>query len=205
MKALRWVVAASGLCAAVVAGIGFAGSYAALRDLAMDHGFGTFSYVFPIGIDAGIGAMYGLDLVLVWRRMPKPVLRLVAHILTLATIAFNAASGEGPVKDDPLGAFIHGAFPLLFVAVVEALRHHVPQNVRSGRNRLPSRRRPRHAPRKTAWPGPERWTKPRRGKRRHRPPRQNGRNLSRGRRRPTGEPHSPGQSSPRRKLTTPPA
>ncbi|MFF3934114.1 DUF2637 domain-containing protein [Streptomyces hirsutus] len=120
---MRWVVAISGLCAAVVAGIGFAGSYAALRDLALDHGFGTFSYVFPIGIDAGIVAMYGLDLVLVWRRMPKPVLRLVAHILTLATIAFNAASGERPVKDDPLGAFMHGVLPLLFVAVVEALRH----------------------------------------------------------------------------------
>ncbi|MDV5143238.1 DUF2637 domain-containing protein [Streptomyces sp. SBC-4] len=123
VKAMRWVVVISGVCAAGVAGIGFAGSYAALRDLAQFHGFGAYSYVFPIGIDAGIIAMYGLDLVLVSRRMPKPVLRLVAHILTLATILFNAASGEKPVKDDPLGAFMHGVLPLLFVAVVEALRH----------------------------------------------------------------------------------
>ncbi|MGW9452441.1 DUF2637 domain-containing protein [Streptomyces sp. NPDC055632] len=120
---MRAVVVVSAVCATVVAGIGFAGSYAALRDLALDHGFGRFSYFFPIGIDAGIVAMYGLDLVLVWRRMPKPLLRLVAHLLTLATILFNAASGDKPVREDPLGAFMHGVLPLLFVAVVEALRH----------------------------------------------------------------------------------
>ncbi|MFG2950517.1 DUF2637 domain-containing protein, partial [Streptomyces adustus] len=32
-----------------VAGIGFAGSYAAVRELAIKKGFGNFSYVFPIG------------------------------------------------------------------------------------------------------------------------------------------------------------
>ncbi|MFF0205832.1 DUF2637 domain-containing protein, partial [Streptomyces sp. NPDC005017] len=42
------------LGAAGVAGIGFAGSYAAVRELAVKKGFGDFSYVFPIGIDAGI-------------------------------------------------------------------------------------------------------------------------------------------------------
>ncbi|MEV8059504.1 DUF2637 domain-containing protein, partial [Streptomyces antimycoticus] len=38
--------------AVVIAGTGFAGSYSAVRDLALDKGFGTFSNVFPIGIDA---------------------------------------------------------------------------------------------------------------------------------------------------------
>ncbi|WP_344393236.1 DUF2637 domain-containing protein, partial [Streptomyces aureus] len=37
--------------AVVIAGIGFAGSYAAVRELALQKGFGNFSYVFPIGID----------------------------------------------------------------------------------------------------------------------------------------------------------
>ncbi|MGW3667455.1 DUF2637 domain-containing protein, partial [Streptomyces sp. NPDC005141] len=32
-----------------IAGIGFAGSYAAVRELAIQKGFGNFSYVFPIG------------------------------------------------------------------------------------------------------------------------------------------------------------
>ncbi|WP_435242768.1 DUF2637 domain-containing protein, partial [Streptomyces cucumeris] len=36
--------------AVVIAAIGFAGSYAAVRDLAHDKGFGDFANVFPIGI-----------------------------------------------------------------------------------------------------------------------------------------------------------
>ncbi|WP_150226124.1 DUF2637 domain-containing protein [Streptomyces filamentosus] len=88
-----------------------------------DHGFGRYSWLFPVGIDAGIVAMYGLDLVLVWRRMPKPLLRLIAHGLTAATIVFNAAAGEKPVLQDPLGALMHGVLPVLFVAVVESVRH----------------------------------------------------------------------------------
>ncbi|MFD1920086.1 DUF2637 domain-containing protein, partial [Streptomyces beijiangensis] len=38
--------------AVIIAGIGFAGSYAAVRKLAEEKGFGNFSLVFPIGIDA---------------------------------------------------------------------------------------------------------------------------------------------------------
>lgn len=91
-RAMRWVIGVSIACAAVVAGIGFTGSYDSLRGLADDHGFGWFSWAFPVGIDAGIVAMYGLDLVMVHRRMPKPSLRLIAHVLTLATIVFNAAA-----------------------------------------------------------------------------------------------------------------
>ncbi|MFJ2591128.1 DUF2637 domain-containing protein [Streptomyces sp. NPDC087538] len=122
-RAMRWVIGVSIACAAVVAGIGFTGSYDSLRGLADDHGFGWFSWAFPVGIDAGIVAMYGLDLVMVHRRMPKPSLRLIAHVLTLATIVFNAAAGEKPMREDPLGAFMHGVLPLLFVAVVETARH----------------------------------------------------------------------------------
>ncbi|MGW7711595.1 DUF2637 domain-containing protein [Streptomyces sp. NPDC054771] len=122
-RAMRWVIGVSIACATVVAGIGFSGSYDAVRGLADDHGFGWFAWVFPIGVDAGIVAMYGLDLVMVHRRMPKPLLRLIAHILTLATIIFNAASGAKPVREDPLGALMHGVLPVLFIAAIEAARH----------------------------------------------------------------------------------
>ncbi|MFJ5099356.1 DUF2637 domain-containing protein [Streptomyces sp. NPDC088557] len=123
VKAMRKLTLAAGVCAAIVAAIGFVGSYGALRDLAQRHGFDWFSYVFPVGLDAGIIAMYGLDLILVWRRMPRPVLRLLAHLLTLATIVFNAAAPKGPVREDLIGAAMHAILPLLFVAVVEAVRH----------------------------------------------------------------------------------
>ncbi|MEV6502176.1 DUF2637 domain-containing protein [Streptomyces prunicolor] len=78
--------------AVVIAGIGFAGSYAAVRELALKKGFGNFAYVFPIGIDAGICVLLALDLLLTWIRIPFPLLRQTAWLLTVATIAFNGAA-----------------------------------------------------------------------------------------------------------------
>ncbi|MGW3494327.1 DUF2637 domain-containing protein [Streptomyces sp. NPDC001020] len=105
--------------AVIIAGIGFAGSYAAVRELAIKKGFGNFSYVFPIGIDAGICVLLGLDLLLTWIRIPFPLLRQTAWLLTAATIAFNGAAAW----PDPLGVGMHAVIPVLFVVAVEAARH----------------------------------------------------------------------------------
>ncbi|MFF7858962.1 DUF2637 domain-containing protein, partial [Streptomyces sp. NPDC007904] len=105
--------------AVVIAGIGFAGSYAAVRELAVQKGFGDFSYVFPIGIDAGICVLLALDLLLTWIRIPFPLLRQTAWLLTAATIAFNGAAAW----PDPLGVGMHAVIPVLFVVSVEAARH----------------------------------------------------------------------------------
>ncbi|MGB9998600.1 DUF2637 domain-containing protein [Streptomyces pseudogriseolus] len=105
--------------AVVIAGIGFAGSYAAVRELALKKGFGDFSYVFPIGIDAGICVLLALDLLLTWIRIPFPLLRQTAWLLTAATIAFNGAAAW----PDPLGVGMHAVIPVLFVVSVEAARH----------------------------------------------------------------------------------
>ncbi|MEU3461006.1 DUF2637 domain-containing protein, partial [Streptomyces sp. NPDC006733] len=75
--------------AVVIAAIGFAGSYAAVRELAQHKGFGWFANVFPIGVDAGIVVLLALDLLLTWMRIPFPLLRQTAWLLTAATIAFN--------------------------------------------------------------------------------------------------------------------
>ncbi|BBJ41928.1 hypothetical protein SSPO_046460 [Streptomyces antimycoticus] len=107
--------------AVVIAGIGFAGSYSAVRDLALDKGFGTFSNVFPIGIDAGIVVLLALDLLLTWIRIPFPLLRQTAWLLTAATIAFNGAAAW----PDPVGVGMHAVIPILFVVSVEAARHAV--------------------------------------------------------------------------------
>ncbi|WP_406429257.1 DUF2637 domain-containing protein [Streptomyces sp. NBC_00147] len=107
--------------AVVIAGIGFAGSYAAVRSLALQKGFGNFSYVFPIGIDAGICVLLALDLLLTWTRIPFPLLRQTAWLLTAATIAFNGAAAW----PDPLGVGMHAVIPILFVVSVEAARHAV--------------------------------------------------------------------------------
>ncbi|MFI5634677.1 DUF2637 domain-containing protein [Streptomyces sp. NPDC051664] len=107
--------------AAVIAAIGFAGSYAAVRALAEQKGFGNFSLVFPIGIDAGICVLLALDLLLTWMRIPFPLLRQTAWLLTAATIAFNGAAAW----PDPLGVGMHAVIPVLFVVAVEAARHAV--------------------------------------------------------------------------------
>ncbi|MEU5957399.1 DUF2637 domain-containing protein [Streptomyces sp. NPDC047525] len=107
--------------AVVIAGIGFAGSYAAVRELAEQKGFGSFSAVFPIGIDAGICVLLALDLLLTWIRIPFPLLRQTAWLLTAATIAFNGAAAW----PDPLGVGMHAVIPILFVVAVEAARHAV--------------------------------------------------------------------------------
>ncbi|WP_374986413.1 DUF2637 domain-containing protein [Streptomyces fradiae] len=117
-RVLIGVVVAGAL---IIAGIGFAGSYAAVRELAEKKGFGDFSLVFPIGIDAGICVLLALDLLLTWLRIPFPLLRQTAWLLTAATIAFNGAAAW----PDPLGVGMHAVIPMLFVVAVEAARHAV--------------------------------------------------------------------------------
>jgi hypothetical protein len=117
-RTLMGVVAAG---AFIIAGIGFAGSYSAVRVLATRKGFGLFAYVFPIGVDVGIAVLLALDLVLTWLRIPFPLLRQAAWTLTIGTIVFNAASSVG----DPLAMGMHAIIPLLFIVVVEAARHAV--------------------------------------------------------------------------------
>jgi hypothetical protein len=107
--------------AVLIAAIGFAGSYAAVRDLAERKGFGEFAPFFPIGIDAGIVVLLSLDLLLTWLRIPFPLLRQTAWLLTAATVAFNGAAAWG----DPLAVGMHAIIPVLFIITVEAARHAV--------------------------------------------------------------------------------
>ncbi|MDX2519375.1 DUF2637 domain-containing protein [Streptomyces stelliscabiei] len=115
----RRLIVAVAAGAAAIAGIGFIGSYAAVRALARAKGFGKFAMIFPIGIDAGILVLLALDLLLTWLRIPFPLLRHTAWLLTAATIAFNGAAAW----PDPIGTGMHSVIPLLFVVVVEAARH----------------------------------------------------------------------------------
>jgi hypothetical protein len=115
----RRLIIAVATGAAMIAAIGFVGSYAAVAKLATAKGFGAFAHAFPIGIDAGILVLLALDLLLTWLRMPLAMLRHTAWLLTAATIAFNAAAAW----PDPIGTGMHAVIPVLFVVVVEAARH----------------------------------------------------------------------------------
>jgi hypothetical protein len=105
----------------IIALIGFIGSYSAVQNLATTKGFGSFARLYPIGVDAGIVVLLALDLLLSRVRIPFPLLRQTAWLLTGATIAFNAAAAW----PDPLGVGMHAVIPVLFVVTVEAARHAV--------------------------------------------------------------------------------
>ncbi|MFF4933348.1 DUF2637 domain-containing protein [Streptomyces griseofuscus] len=120
-RAQRGLVSVVVIGAVAIAAIGFIGSYGAVRTLAQRKGFGDFAVVFPIGIDAGICVLLALDLLLTWLRIPFPMLRQTAWLLTVATIAFNGAAAW----PDPIGVGMHAVIPLLFVVAVEAARHAV--------------------------------------------------------------------------------
>lgn len=116
---LRCVAGVLGL---LVGGIGFATSYHTLAAKAVTWGFGDdLAHWFPVGVDASILAFLALDLYLILRGIPWPLLRMAAHGMTGATIWFNA-SAQGAIGADPVKAASHAVMPILFVIGVEAGR-----------------------------------------------------------------------------------
>ncbi|MFD8597481.1 DUF2637 domain-containing protein [Kitasatospora sp. NPDC059646] len=115
------VLAAAG--STLVGAIGFRMSYDTLRQVAQDHwGFSQdLAQWFPVGVDASIVAFLALDLYMIRKKTPWSALRLAAHVMTVATIWFNAAA-QGSLWDDPVRAASHGVMPGLFVMGVEAAR-----------------------------------------------------------------------------------
>lgn len=113
------IAIAIALGVATIAGIGFAGSYTAVTAEAVAKGFGWFAHVLILGVDIGIAVFFALDLFLTWLRIPFPLLRPAAWLLTAATITFNAAVSW----PDPIGVSMHAVIPVLFVIAVEAARH----------------------------------------------------------------------------------
>lgn len=122
------------VAATALAVIGFTGSYRSVRDLALEWGWGWFSYVFPVGIDVGIIGLIAADLFLCAIRTPAPILRWFAWTLTVATVVFNAASGwptdEAATWGDIIEAAAHATMPGLVVVITEALRRAIARRAR---------------------------------------------------------------------------
>ncbi|MEU2873021.1 DUF2637 domain-containing protein [Streptomyces olivoreticuli] len=113
---------AAGTGGTLVGVIGFAMSYSTLAKVALSWGFSAeLAPWFPVGVDASIIAFLALDLYLIRKDTPWPLLRMAAHAMTGATIWFNASS-QGHIGDNPVKAASHGVMPLLFVIGVEAAR-----------------------------------------------------------------------------------
>ncbi|MFJ4577632.1 DUF2637 domain-containing protein [Streptomyces sp. NPDC088846] len=131
MIPLAILAVVAGLAAAAV---GFALSYGALVAAAAAWGFGAGwqSHVFPIGVDGLIIALYSVDLVLAWRRMARPWIRMAAHGVTAVTIALNMSAAAGSASgstgltdallDHPARLLAHAAMPVAYVLLTEAAR-----------------------------------------------------------------------------------
>jgi hypothetical protein len=100
-----------------LAAYGVAGSYQTLSGLAKRSGVPLAPLV-PVGIDGGLIGVVVLDLVLSWIGQPIGWLRQFARILTVGTVAANAAAGW----PDLVSAGLHVAAPLMLLAMVEAGR-----------------------------------------------------------------------------------
>ncbi|MGA5363948.1 DUF2637 domain-containing protein [Streptomyces purpurascens] len=126
-KAQKWAIAVAGIFFAGLAGLGGYGSFAAVEDVARTYGFGTHSWIVPIGVDLGILALLVVDLVLEQLDMPLAPLRWLAWTFTAATIWFNMAAVDTdlPWHERITGQGMHAAMPLLFIAFMEGLRHAV--------------------------------------------------------------------------------
>ncbi|MBO2447125.1 DUF2637 domain-containing protein [Actinomadura barringtoniae] len=102
--------------------LGGAGSFTTVRDMARPW-FADLAWIVPVGLDVGILALLAWDLLAEYVGLPWPVLRWVAWAFIGATIAVNSAAADG----DPIGVIVHGAMPVLFIVVVEGIRHLVNQ------------------------------------------------------------------------------
>ncbi|MFE2943391.1 DUF2637 domain-containing protein [Streptomyces sp. NPDC059255] len=121
---------AAALGGTLVGAIGFAMSYSTLAKVALSWGFSAgLAPWFPVGVDASIIAFLALDLYLIRKNTPWPLLRMAAHAMTGATIWFNASS-QGEISADPVKAASHGVMPVLFVIGVEAARRLIIQKAR---------------------------------------------------------------------------
>jgi hypothetical protein len=117
-----------------LAGYGVAGSYQTVSALAKHRGVPLAPLV-PVGIDGGLIGVVVLDLVLSWIGQPIGWLRQFVRILTVGTVAANAAAGW----PDLVSAGLHVAAPLMLLAMVEAGRIVLLRRIKSadGRTRDP--------------------------------------------------------------------
>lgn len=104
------------ICALAV--LGGMGSFTTVRDLAVPW-FAGMAWIVPVGIDLGILALLAWDLLAEYLGLPWPVLRWTAWAFIAATIYLNIAGARG----DRTASVMHAAMPVLFVIVIEGVRH----------------------------------------------------------------------------------
>jgi hypothetical protein len=122
--AMKFVVAAISPLVCGLAVLGGIGSFATVRHLAVPW-FGQQAWIIPVGIDIGILALLAWDLLDEYLGLPWPPLRWTAWAFIAATVYLNVAAAQG----NPIAEVMHAAMPVMFITVVEGIRHLIRQAV----------------------------------------------------------------------------
>jgi hypothetical protein len=85
---------------------------------AVEPSFGELAWTVPFGVDVGIAAFTGLDLLMARMDMRSRWLRIVPWALIAVTVYLNVAG-----EPDMLGKVAHAVLPLTWVVAVEAGAH----------------------------------------------------------------------------------
>ncbi|SEF78166.1 Protein of unknown function [Thermomonospora echinospora] len=120
--AIKIVVAVLTPLILALAVLGGVGSFTTVRDMA-EPWFGGLAWIVPVGMDVGIFILLAWDLLMEYLALPWPVLRWVAWTFIAGTVTVNVLAAGG----DTAGVVMHAAMPVLFVTVVEGVRHLIRQ------------------------------------------------------------------------------
>jgi hypothetical protein len=117
-KVVSWAAAGVPPLIAALAILGGLGSFTTIRQMAEPH-FGDLAWIVPVGMDVGILILLAWDLLMEYLDLPWPVLRWVAWVYIAGTVLVNVSAAQG----SPAGSVMHAAMPVLFITVVEGVRH----------------------------------------------------------------------------------
>ncbi|MER6808132.1 DUF2637 domain-containing protein [Spirillospora sp. NPDC000708] len=117
-RVVRVVVAVVAPLITALAVLGGLGSFTTVRELAEPH-FKGLAWIVPVGMDLGIMVLLAWDLLMEYLDLPWPVLRWVAWAYIGGTVLVNVSAARGQLA----GGVMYAAMPVLFITVVEGVRH----------------------------------------------------------------------------------
>lgn len=117
-RAVQVVVVLVAPLIAALAVLGGLGSFTTVRELAEPH-FKGLAWIVPVGMDLGILILLAWDLLMEYLDLPWPVLHWVAWAYIVGTVLVNMSAANGQLA----GSVMYAAMPVLFITVVEGVRH----------------------------------------------------------------------------------
>ncbi|MFI0486767.1 DUF2637 domain-containing protein [Actinomadura sp. 9N215] len=115
---VKWVTIGVAPLIVALAVLGGLGSFTTIREMAEPH-FGGLAWIVPVGMDVGILTLLAWDLLMEYLDLPWPMLRWVAWIYIAGTVLVNVSAARGSLA----GSVMNAAMPVLFITVVEGVRH----------------------------------------------------------------------------------